>query len=204
MRWVTKNGKKNFARTLRFDTRVRLVAGLTTKLVIPCQPVHICRLMSLPRCLQGRILSYRRGQPLKTSRLNTPGFYLRPDQQSRVLRTSSAPPFAEVSNTTHIPSNRPVLSSSHLYISKHRPTMATITQTQTHGAAQTRSHGGHSHSHHHHDNTYLVSKNKNDAGVRITRIGLFSNLGMAVAKGFGGYLFNSQAMIADAWVRESG
>jgi Co/Zn/Cd efflux system component len=56
---------------------------------------------------------------------------------------------------------------------------------------QTRSHAGHSH-HHHHDNTFLLSKNKNDAGVRITRIGLYVNLGMAVSKGFGGYVFNSQ------------
>jgi divalent metal cation (Fe/Co/Zn/Cd) transporter len=61
---------------------------------------------------------------------------------------------------------------------------------------QTRGHAGH---HHHHDNTYLVSSNKKDAGVRITRIGLWSNLGMAVGKGVGGYLFNSQSMIADAW-----
>ncbi|KAH8595712.1 cation efflux family-domain-containing protein [Bisporella sp. PMI_857] len=67
--------------------------------------------------------------------------------------------------------------------------MAALTQTQTRA---------HSH-HHHHDNTYLTSKNKNDAGVRITRIGLYSNLGMAIAKGIGGYAFNSQSMIADAW-----
>ncbi|KAJ4373790.1 mitochondrial metal transporter [Neocucurbitaria cava] len=66
------------------------------------------------------------------------------------------------------------------------------TQTQT----QTRSHAGHSH-HHHHDNTFLLSKNKNDAGVRITKIGLYVNLGMAISKGFGGYVFNSQALIAD-------
>ncbi|KAL1866202.1 hypothetical protein Daus18300_006866 [Diaporthe australafricana] len=64
-------------------------------------------------------------------------------------------------------------------------------------ATQTRAHAGHSHSHH--DNVYLTSQNKNDAGVRITRIGLYSNLGMAIAKFIGGYLFNSQAMIADAW-----
>merc|ERR1711939_368468 len=70
--------------------------------------------------------------------------------------------------------------------------MAALTTTQP------RSHAGHSH-HHHHDNTYLTSKNKNDAGVRITRIGLYSNLGMAIAKGVGGYAFNSQSMIADAW-----
>lgn len=56
--------------------------------------------------------------------------------------------------------------------------------------------GGH---HHHHDNTFLTSSNKNDAGVRITRIGLYCNLGMAFAKGAGGYYFNSQSMIADAW-----
>lgn len=67
--------------------------------------------------------------------------------------------------------------------------------------AQNRNHGGHhhhGHHHHHHDNVYLTSQNKNDAGVRITRIGLFSNLGMAIAKGVGGYLFNSKAMVADA------
>ncbi|KAI8634585.1 cation efflux family-domain-containing protein [Xylariaceae sp. FL1651] len=72
--------------------------------------------------------------------------------------------------------------------------MAALTQTRTH-SGHNHSHGGH---HHHHDNVYLTSQNKNDAGVRITRIGLYSNLGMAIAKGFGGYLFNSQAMVADA------
>jgi hypothetical protein len=57
-----------------------------------------------------------------------------------------------------------------------------------------RTHMGHSHSHgHQHDNTYLTSKNKNDPGVRITRIGLYVNLGMAIAKGAGGVIFNSQA-----------
>jgi cation diffusion facilitator family transporter len=70
--------------------------------------------------------------------------------------------------------------------------------------AQSRSHGHHGHGHglghhHHHDTTYLVSSNKKDAGVRITRIGLYSNLAMAVAKGVGGYAFHSQSMIADAW-----
>lgn len=62
-------------------------------------------------------------------------------------------------------------------------------------ATQTRSHAGHSHGghHHHHDNTYLTSANKSDPGVRITRVGLYVNLGMAIAKGTGGYVFNSQA-----------
>jgi hypothetical protein len=64
-----------------------------------------------------------------------------------------------------------------------------MSTTQT----QTRTHAGHSHGHHHHhDNSYLVSKNKKDAGVRITRIGLYVNLGMAVGKGVGGYVFHSQ------------
>lgn len=66
-------------------------------------------------------------------------------------------------------------------------------------ATQTRASGGGHHHHHHHDNVYLTSQNKNDAGVRITRIGLYSNLGMAIAKFVGGYVFNSQSMIADAW-----
>lgn len=65
---------------------------------------------------------------------------------------------------------------------------------------QTRLHGGHSHSHsHQHDNTYLTSTNKKDAGVRITRIGLYVNLVMAIGKGVGGYYFNSQALVADAF-----
>ncbi|SMQ50038.1 unnamed protein product [Zymoseptoria tritici ST99CH_1A5] len=65
---------------------------------------------------------------------------------------------------------------------------------------QKRSHAGHSHGghHHHHDNTYLTSKNSSDPGVRITRIGLYVNLGMAIAKGTGGVVFNSQALTADA------
>lgn len=65
---------------------------------------------------------------------------------------------------------------------------------------QSRLHGSHSHSHsHQHDNTYLTSTNKKDAGVRITRIGLYVNLVMAVGKGIGGYYFNSQALVADAF-----
>ncbi|MCJ1234229.1 hypothetical protein MMC14_002188 [Varicellaria rhodocarpa] len=63
---------------------------------------------------------------------------------------------------------------------------------------QTRSHSGHSHSHHH-DNTYLTSTNKKDAGVKVTRLGLYVNLGMAISKGIGGYYFNSQALVADAF-----
>ena len=63
----------------------------------------------------------------------------------------------------------------------------------------TRPHSGHSHQHHHHDNTYLLSTNKKDAGVRITRIGLYVNFCMAIGKGLGGYFLNSQSLVADAF-----
>ena len=74
---------------------------------------------------------------------------------------------------------------------------STTSVTMAATSCQKRGHAGHGH-HHHHDTTYLVSKNKADPGVRITRIGLWANLGMAVGKGAGGYMFNSQAMMADA------
>ncbi|KAL1992464.1 hypothetical protein VTN49DRAFT_4496 [Thermomyces lanuginosus] len=68
---------------------------------------------------------------------------------------------------------------------------------------QTRSHAGHGHGHHHHhhhhDNPYLLSQDKSDPGVRITRIGLLVNLAMAAGKFVGGYVFHSQALIADAY-----
>lgn len=67
-------------------------------------------------------------------------------------------------------------------------------------------HHGHGHSHgilgghhHHHDNTFLVSKNRNDPGVRITNIGLASNLAMAATKFIAGWAFNSKSMVADGW-----
>ncbi|RDW61847.1 cation diffusion facilitator family transporter [Aspergillus mulundensis] len=67
-------------------------------------------------------------------------------------------------------------------------------------ATQTREHGGHGHHHHHHHgNTYLTSTNTHDAGVRITRLGLVANLAMAIGKFIGGYVFHSQALIADAY-----
>jgi Cation efflux family len=114
-------------------------------------------------------------------------------QQSRVLQTATpntATPRSLSNGCLPFHSFPKLQSLTNNLNPRHRP-MAALSQTQT------RSHGGHSH--HHHDNTYLTSTNKNDAGVRITRIGLYSNLGMAVAKGVGGYVFNSQSMIADAW-----
>lgn len=120
-------------------------------------------------------------------------------RQLRVLRTTAHTlPFIKNREPAYLAS-----AGLHSSISAHRnpnflslvATMPTTTATTT-AKTQSRGHAGHSHGHghhhHHHDNTYLVSKNKNDAGVRITRIGLFVNLGMAVGKGAGGYFFHSQ------------
>ena len=73
----------------------------------------------------------------------------------------------------------------------HRSPSAMTSSSQARGHAG-HSHLHHHHHHHHHDNSFLLSQDKNDAGVRITRVGLYVNLGMAVSKGFGGYVFNSQ------------
>lgn len=141
------------------------------------------------------LLSSNRARSLRlvTSTAANLRLNLRPHlSQSRVLQTASFDPcFLHIRHPIHLRSFAKSQSFTNNLSPRHRP-MAALTQTQT------RSHGGHSH-HHHHDNTYLTSKNKKDAGVRITRIGLYSNLGMAVAKGVGGYAFNSQSMIADAW-----
>ena len=130
--------------------------------------------------------------------------------QLRVLCTSSAynahylhsySEFASLLRPRHLhhKNRTPVLSSCDSRSSlshEHQPLAPSMAATQT------RSHAGHGHGHghhHHHDTTYLTSQNKSDAGVRITRIGLFVNLGMAIGKGFGGYMFHSQALVADAY-----
>lgn len=59
---------------------------------------------------------------------------------------------------------------------------------------------GHSHSHSaHNPNELLMSGSiKNNPAVRITWIGLFVNVALAVSKGIGGVYFHSQALVADA------
>lgn len=89
----------------------------------------------------------------------------------------------------------PAVGLSHGRPRSSRRALLTLSMTQTRG----HGHHGHSHHHHHHDNVYLTSTNKNDAGVRITRIGLLANLCMAIGKFIGGYVFHSQALIADAY-----
>ena len=98
------------------------------------------------------------------------------------------------------PSLRSPFQWSHVVHQIQKPAVLSTSTTMATGSAtssgQMRTHMGHSHSHghhHHHDKTLLTSKNKNDPGVRITRVGLYVNLGMAIAKGAGGYIFNSKA-----------
>lgn len=96
----------------------------------------------------------------------------------------------KISATTYHTSSSSIASRNDLR-RQSAPSMTSFTQA--------RHHGGHSHAHHHHDNTYLTSTNKKDAGVRITRIGLFVNFFMAIGKGLGGYFLNSQSLVADAF-----
>lgn len=105
---------------------------------------------------------------------------------ARVLQTASRQSKTIPSSTTRL---TPSSSSPALELENEHTAMAGTS------SCQKRGHAGH---HHHHDNALLISKDKTDPGVRITRIGLWSNLGMAAGKGVGGYMFNSQAMMADA------
>lgn len=114
--------------------------------------------------------------------------------QTAVFVSCAAPS----SSSRPSPSLRSPLQWSHVLHHIRKPaalsastSMATDSSTTL---VQSRTHMGHSHGHHHHhDTSLLTSKNRNDPGVRITRIGLYVNLGMAIAKGAGGYVFNSKA-----------
>lgn len=73
----------------------------------------------------------------------------------------------------------------------------------SHGESQSHSHShsllGHSHSHSAADNVLLQeSGGLRNPAIRITWIGLLTNLGMAVGKGIGGVVFHSQALLADS------
>ncbi|CAI6336967.1 unnamed protein product [Periconia digitata] len=118
-------------------------------------------------------------------------------RQLRVLRTTTYTlPSININHAAYPLPARPRWSS----IAHRKPsclllpttsTTTTMSTTETQSRPHTGHAHGHGHHHHHHDNTYLVSKNKHDAGVRITRIGLYVNLGMAIGKGAG-------ALVADA------
>lgn len=132
---------------------------------------------------------------------NTPSGCLRPSTFTRQQRTSVQTAAIPTSTDSAIrPSHSlrsPVQWSHVVYRIRTPPT--SINPTVMGRNDQTRTHMGHSHGshghHHHHDNTFLTSTNRSDPGVRITRIGLYVNLGMAIVKGAGGYIFNSQAYV---------
>lgn len=87
---------------------------------------------------------------------------------------------------------------------KLNPAMS-ATQTREHmGHSHGHSHG-HGHGHHHHgtDPALLLSSDKNDAAVRITRLGLLLNVVLAVGKGFAGYYWNSKSAFSPAFPRSS-
>ncbi|KAI9886730.1 MAG: hypothetical protein M1823_001439 [Watsoniomyces obsoletus] len=131
-------------------------------------------------------------------------FQLTPVPSSRhVFNASSSTTFQFERLSNAIPRSLTISSTSSPLrpsTTSIRPSLQLPTSLTTLTMQQTRSHAGHSHGHHHHhDNPYLTSKNKKDPGVRITRIGLLVNLGMAASKGVGGYLFNSQALLADTF-----
>ncbi|KAL4805933.1 cation efflux family-domain-containing protein [Aspergillus unguis] len=146
-------------------------------------------------------LSLRRSSLRTRPRLTRPPLARSPSQ-FRVLRTLSR------FKNSHPPSSPPTPSSSNV---RARPSLLTTSPTTTLltaplplMATQTRDHAGHGHGHHHHHhhhggNAYLTSTNTHDAGVRITRLGLVANLAMAIGKFIGGYVFHSQALIADAY-----
>ncbi|KAL4787849.1 cation efflux family-domain-containing protein [Aspergillus varians] len=140
-------------------------------------------------------------------RLTRPSLARSPSQV-RILRTTATLLFR--SKRSHSSSHPLPLSSNararplpplSLLTTSTTPT-TTPSTTLPFMATQTRDHGGHGHHHHHHHhhgNAYLTSTNKHDAGVRITRLGLVANLVMAIGKFVGGYVFHSQALIADAY-----
>lgn len=115
--------------------------------------------------------------------------------QSRVLLTAAATPrlHQQQQSQAATPSRSPLQWSGIAHRARnpqHSPPTAKMAGAQQQVRAHSHGHGGH---HHHHDTTFLTSANRSDPGVKITRVGLYVNLGMAVAKGAGGYIFNSQA-----------
>jgi hypothetical protein len=115
--------------------------------------------------------------------------------QSRVLLTAAASPRRHHQQSQAATPLRSPLQWSGIAHGARNPTYippgpGKMAGSQPQVRAHSHGHGGH---HHHHDTTFLTSTNKNDPGVKITKVGLYVNLGMAVAKGAGGYVFNSQA-----------
>lgn len=157
----------------------------STRLSIPCSGAGLCNNSTTPY------------SSLRPTSVSSSSLYHRRKAtvgQSRVLLTAATDPRQHWQQQSRAPSplRSPLQWSGIVHRARkptHIPTSATMGGSQQ-VRAHSHGHGGH---HHHHDNTFLTSANKSDPGVRITRVGLYVNLGMAVAKGAGGYIFNSQA-----------
>ncbi|KAI7875807.1 cation efflux protein [Lichtheimia hyalospora FSU 10163] len=61
-----------------------------------------------------------------------------------------------------------------------------------------KTHSGASHDHHHHVDLLTTMQQSGQKGMRITIIGLASNVGLTVTKGVTGWAMNSAALLADA------
>ncbi|OQE15098.1 hypothetical protein PENSTE_c030G07359 [Penicillium steckii] len=140
-------------------------------------------------------------RPSLHSLFKASNFSLRGSARRVLTSSSSSSTSSSYSAHLHLRSSNPS-KLSYVRSRSRLPIIPSLTMSQSRGHAghsHSHSHGhGHGH-HHHHDNVYLTSTNKNDAGVRITRIGLVANLAMAIGKFIGGYVFHSQALIADAY-----
>ena len=164
---------------MRWTTRLLPAASCKLSFMTAAQRVRLLSTCALPR--NTALLS-----PLPSHLHRTVQ-----NAQRRIHRTTA------LGTTTRSSCHRSPHQWSHIVHHSRKPTALSASPaamaTNSLKPPQARPHMGHSHSHHHHDNTFLTSANKNDPGVRITRIGLYVNLGMAIAKGAGGYIFNSQA-----------
>nr|POE65732.1 mitochondrial metal transporter 2 [Quercus suber] len=182
------------ARVLFFLLLPERVAGLWYHKSMPFLSARSLRLCPS----SGAVLTCNKHDTSTFRRLDSPLSHINPSAssvfapvQTRILRTTAR------SSLTTLPAT---LSSPHQWSHIVHGCRNPRTSGLLNSMAGWHRHMGHSHGHggHSHDNTYLTSANKADAGVKITRAGLYVNLGMAIAKGTGGYVFNSQALTADA------
>ena len=153
--------------------------------------------------MQSALLLLRR-TPLRRAGMGAQGHSLRPGLSCSAALVVKRPLPRRVLFTFHLPARHSLAHSLVPHCDGAPSAMSKANRLAGSASAPARSHSGHSHGHshglggHHHDNAYLTSANKNDAGVRVTRLGLYVNMGMAVSKGIGGVVFNSQALVADA------
>ncbi|KAK7207364.1 cation efflux family-domain-containing protein [Myxozyma melibiosi] len=112
--------------------------------------------------------------------------------QPLLVRTHTHSPHHNHDDDSHSHAHSHSASSSHSPPSSSTPKPADSPVDHNHSHSLFHSHT------HSHDPSLLISTDPTDPAVKITRVGLFVNIGMAVVKGTGGYLFNSKSLMADA------